>query len=137
MKRYCGITFILVCCFCGLTAFPQIVPSYTIPSYNIQVTRFANFTETLNPANSNQAKEKRQVDVQVKSTLVKESSDIRVWVYTLDRSTILGPYVVKGDGSLKVDVDQNMWGVFIDSRDVIYVDVWIVNDVVLGASENN
>ena len=124
MKKILCIGIILIAGFGLIRAYPQGIPVYTIPSYNIEVDGYANFVENYNNSNSpNQVLGKRQVNVQVMSGT--RGCQAYAWVYSLDRTTILGPYSVNCDDALEVDIDGREWGVLVGSEDDVLVDVWI------------
>jgi len=50
---------------------------------------------------------------------------VAVWVFTIDQTTILGPFYLGCDQILEVPIDDRAWGVLIESEDEILVDVWI------------
>lgn len=48
-----------------------------------------------------------------------------VWVYSLDQTTVLGPYTVTCGQTLSVPIDERQWGVLVESEEEVIVDVWI------------
>jgi len=122
MKKLLSMLLMLIIGSCFISAYPQVIPVYTIPSYNISVNGLANFRENYSSGNPNQIQEKREVNVQIKCG-TRDCQAI-VWVYRLDRSIILGPYTVDCDNTLTVEVDGSEWGVLVQSEEGVFVDVW-------------
>jgi hypothetical protein len=48
-----------------------------------------------------------------------------VWVYTLDRHEVLGPYDLLNEETLQIPVDDREWGVYVEVTIVLGMDVWI------------
>jgi hypothetical protein len=57
------------------------------------------------------------------------SDGITVYVYRLDQSIILGPFIVHSGETLSVPIDGHLWGVFADSHHQTVISVWINNDL--------
>lgn len=126
MKKYQFFIVILILSIGYVRLNAQPIPVYTIPSSDIDVNGYANFIENYsNSSSPDQVLEKRQVNVQIKS--VTHGCQVNIWVYTLDRTTILGPYTMTGDDLLTVEIDDNEWGVLVESEDEVLVSVWIGN----------
>lgn len=105
------------------SSFGQVIPTYPIPSYGVQVSGYANFREGYhNPAKS--TREKMTANVVVTSVGTK-SCTATVWVYSLDQTTVLGPYTVTCGQTLSVPIDERQWGVLVESEEEVIVDVWI------------
>jgi hypothetical protein len=125
MKKILSVTFFLFAGF-GITGVhSQLVPTYTIPSYDITVNGYADFRENFNDLRPNQTEGKRDVDVQVKSGTRSPDCQATVWVYTLDRNTVLGPYTLSCEDILQVEIDDNEWGVLVLSGADVNISVWI------------
>ena len=125
MKTRLLFTLLLVGIF-SYTSRLQNLPTYPIPSYNILLDGSANFRNLLTQKDtSNNCKEKRDIHIHLKSTVIG-NTDCRatVWVYTLDQSTILGPYQIACDQTLTVPIDEREWGVIVQTDDEVLVDVW-------------
>lgn len=122
MKKILCFTLLLIAGFGLISTYPQPIPVYPIPSYNISVNGYAIFSEDYSSQNPNQIQEKREVNVQIKSG-TRDCQAI-VWVFKLDRSTILGPFTVDCGNTLTVDVDDSEWGVLVQSEVEVLVDVW-------------
>lgn len=54
-----------------------------------------------------------------------KSCTATVWVYSLDQTTVLGPYTVTCGQTLSVPIDERQWGVLVESEEEVIVDVWI------------
>jgi hypothetical protein len=102
--------------------------TYPIPSYDITVTAlgYAAFEEGYTDFRPDQVEGKRILNIQAKplSTELQDCS-ATVWVFTLDRQTILGPYTVSCDDLLSVNIDTNLWGCLVEAGNEVTVDVWI------------
>ncbi|MDP1615648.1 MAG: hypothetical protein Q8L68_07600 [Methylococcales bacterium] len=123
MKKNLVLTiFSVIVMYCQST-FGQVIPTYPIPSYGVHVFGYANFREGYhNPAKS--TREKMTVNVVVTSVGTK-SCIATVWVYSLDQTTVLGPYTVTCGQTLSVPIDERQWGVLVESEEEVIVDVWI------------
>jgi hypothetical protein len=110
----------------GLTgSFAQQLPSYPIPSYNVTIDSLANFSELTNSATSQVCEAKREINVQVKPKAGTGLCSATIWIYSLDQSTVLGPYSVSCGSTLTIEIDDREWGVLVESDDDVIVDVWI------------
>jgi hypothetical protein len=101
---------------------------YPIPSYNIEVNGFANFTQlTLNPVQLRvQPMEKVEMNVIIKSSTGSNDCKAKVWVYSLDNTTILGPFTVSCDQPLQVAIDTSeSWGVLVNTDEDLLISVWM------------
>ena len=102
----------------------QTVPTYPIPSYNITVNGYANFAN-IHSTTPDNTKGKRQVSIHLKSGPLADTNCVStVWVYSLDQTSILGPYTVNCGETLTVDIDERDWGVLVESEEQVIVDVW-------------
>lgn len=128
MKKIFFISIILVAFIGIIRAYSQVMPIYPIPSFNIRVNGYANFREDYHSENSKQSKAKREVDVQVKSVTGTGNCNATVWIYSLDHTTLLGPFAVNCDEILVTPIDDREWGVLVESEEDIIVDVWIIGD---------
>ncbi|MDP4281001.1 MAG: hypothetical protein Q8867_02520, partial [Bacteroidota bacterium] len=81
---------------CLYSAKSQNVPNYPIPSYNIPVDGIANFRNALSQKDTcKNPKEKRDAYIHLKSASIgNPECRATVWLYSLDQTTILGPYEV-------------------------------------------
>ncbi len=104
-----------------------------IPSYNVLVTGKANFTDnsTISTTGTQPLNyEKRDVNVSSDGGGSNtpsgggSGSPIVVYVYTLDRTVVLGPFFVPSGQTLTVPIDQNAWGVLVGDDSPTYVSVW-------------
>lgn len=106
-------------------AYSQGIPTYPIPSYNVKVNSYANFREKNTGPNSKDTKERRRVYVQIKSVSGTRGCQATVWIYSLDYTTVLGPFTVACGETHSEDIDEREWGVLVESEDEIIVNVWI------------
>jgi hypothetical protein len=99
-------------------------PVYPIPSTNVVVDGYADFANPTSPAPLI-ILEKRQVHIHVLTvSLNQPDCQATVWVYSLDGTTVLGPFTVLCGQTIDVDIDNRDWGVLVDSEAKIEVDVW-------------
>jgi hypothetical protein len=130
MKTKMFLLSIILSCSC-LALFGQHVTgtgilTYPIPSYNITVTGYAEFEEGYSGLTSDQPLGRRDLNIQSKPNGNEPAEcGITVWVFTLDRQTVLGPYSMGCEDNLCVDIDDNEWGTLVYSEYDIAVDVWI------------
>ena len=117
----------LVSIACLFTGFQALKAQYPIPSYNIPVYPHATFQEQVaGGGNSDNCTEKRQVVIRTScGNLARGNCSATVWVYSLDGKTVYGPYTVYGGETLRVDIDDREWGVYVEAEDTVIVDVWI------------
>jgi hypothetical protein len=123
-------TSILITLFLSLVCLysvkSQNIPIYPIPSYNILVNGIANFKNAISHGESlDSPMEKRDANVHLSSGPIG-NPDCRatVWLYSLDQTTILGPYEVACGETLTVEIDERDWGVIVQSDTEVIVDVW-------------
>jgi hypothetical protein len=122
MEKILLLTLLLL-----LVCPPDAKSQYPIPSYNTPVNYRANFEEKkYGISQENSSREKRKVIVRtVCGSAGITSCTALVWVYSLDGQTIYGPFIVNPGTDLIVDIDDRLWGVYVESDDPIIVDVWI------------
>jgi hypothetical protein len=104
------------------------IPTYPIPSYDITVTAlgYAAFEEGYTDFRPDQTEGKRILNIQTKPlTTELQDCSATVWIFTLDRQTVLGPYTVSCDDILSMDIDSNLWGCLVEAGNGVTVDVWI------------
>lgn len=106
---------------------PDAKSQYPIPSYDIPVNYRANFQEVNNGVSQiHDSRERRKVIVRtVCGSTGISSCTALVWVYRIDGQAIYGPFIVNPGTDLIVDVDDGLWGVYIESDGPIIVDVLI------------
>jgi hypothetical protein len=120
------LCFLFILSLSGLSgSFAQKLPTYPIPSYNVTVDSLANFRELTNSETSDVCDGKREINVQVKPKGGTGLCSATVWIYSIDQSTILGPYMVSCGSTLTIEIDDREWGVLVESEDEVLVDVWI------------
>ena len=107
---------------------------YPIPSYDVPVYHHSTFyeKEESRTAKGNFKGQKRMC-IRITHGTNKVSFYAQVWVFTLDLKTVLGPYTATCDTTIYVNIDDQQWGVRVESDDHIIVDVWIEE----GGSANN
>jgi hypothetical protein len=125
MKRILLISFILAGTLGNYNGIAQGVPVYPIPSYNVLVDGNATFREDVHKPGFSKSKQKRAMHIRVKPKGGTQLCQATVWVYSLDQSTILGPFTVNCGETLAVEIDDREWGVLAESEEEILVDVWI------------
>ena len=124
MKRSFSLAFFLVFLLSVFNSYTQNIPVYPIPSYNVAVNGYANFKNNLQSI-KNPIKAKQELDVQVRSGSGTHNCTAIVWVYSLDQTTVFGPYTVTCGQTLSVPIDERQWGVLVESEEEVIVDVWI------------
>jgi len=125
MKTKFVISILALMAFVSLKVFCQHFPTYPIPSYNIPLDSLANFAEKSFSDQSAPTDGKREMNVQIRPKVLTGTCSATVWVYSLDRTTILGPYDIVSGQVLSVEIDDREWGVLVESEDEVIVDVWI------------
>ena len=125
MKRFLLISFILAGTLGNYNGIAQGVPVYPIPSYNVLVDGNATFREDVHKPGFDKSKQKRWMHIRVKPKGGTQLCQATVWVYTLDQSTVLGPFTVNCGETLVVEIDDREWGVLAESEEEIITDVWI------------
>jgi hypothetical protein len=123
MKKLLIPIFVLMMIILWQPSSAQVIPTYPIPSYGVSVTGYANFREN-RLSKTIPSKEKRSVNIIVSSQGLSNCS-ATVWVYSLDRATVLGPFTVTCGQKLTVPIDDREWGVLVESEEEVSVDVWI------------
>lgn len=104
-----------------LTGFTSLMAQNPIPSYDFPVYRIANFQE-----NAKMTLGRRKMNVQVQCvSFAMENCFATVYIYRLDGRIKYGPYTVYGGETLSVDIDDNEWGVLVESDDHVKVSIWI------------
>ena len=66
-----------------------------------------------------------QIQVTSQKTPDTTTCQATVWVYSLDHTTVLGPYTVLCGETLTVDIDDRDWGTLVESDVPVVVSVWI------------
>jgi hypothetical protein len=128
MKKIFVATIICVL-FCLQGTFAQTIRPWPIPSYNIPVFGRALFQENVHPSNDN-TEGRRRVHIEVSSQKTPDTltNPVTVWIYSLDHTTVLGPYSVNYGVTLTVDIDDREWGVMVESSQTVVVSIWISQD---------
>ena len=99
-----------------------------IPSFNVPVTNTASFQE-LNAGLSNYAPTDEKRDMNVENGAggnrpVPGNGSITVYVYRVDHSVILGPYIVSPGQTISVTIDEHKWGVYALAESPAIMSVW-------------
>ncbi len=116
-------TLALVSCFMVNTIKGQNPGPHPIPSFNVIVEDPTAFQET----SASTTKAKRDIKVTVKPGNMADTIACyaNVIVYSADRLTILGPFLVNCGETLTVPIDEREWGVVVTSETAVEVSVWI------------
>ena len=122
--------FLLTISILMVTAvFAKAKAANPIPSYNVPVIDNAYFQENkLIPSNYDPSKERRDMNVSNDGSggnkNVPESSAVTVYIYRLDQSIVLGPFIVPAGETLTLQIDGNRWGVFAQTNKPTNISVW-------------
>jgi hypothetical protein len=99
-----------------------------IPSFNVLLKSATYFQESLRPSINYTSDEKRDMNVSNDGSGANgsglESAAILVYVYRLDGSKTLGPFIVNPGQTKTVQIDGNQWGVYASSNRPTYMSVW-------------
>lgn len=118
--------FMFACILIAIQAgYAQNFKPLPIPSFESPVNGQSVFQEN-NPSSKSNTKGKRKIYVKVSSQRGVDSlaCEATVWVYSLDHTTIYGPFIVSCGETLEVEIDEREWGVLVESEFMVYVDVW-------------
>ena len=110
MKKLLFLTFFGLILISSIAA--QNIPTYPIPSYNIQIYGSVNFQENMNTKSPFLGKGKRIQHVAVSGTT---GSWATVWIYSLDGQDVHGPFTVYAGEELTDEIDEREWGVLVQS----------------------
>lgn len=124
------IIFFVLCILLGLQGtLAQTYRPLPIPSFNVPVSGNTLFQESNNPSGGN-TEGKRRIHVQVSSQKNADtiSPFATIWVYSLDHTTIYGPFTVASGTTLTVDIDDRDWGVLVEANESVVVSVWITEE---------
>ena len=124
MKKLLSISILLIVAMGFYPSNAQNIPTYPIPSYNVEVNGYANFREGTVTHNPDSPEEKRVVNVEVRIPAINQDCQATVWIYTLDYTTVLGPYTVNCNEPLSIPVDDREWGVLVETNEPLSVSVW-------------
>ncbi|NCA75639.1 MAG: hypothetical protein EOM90_04835 [Alphaproteobacteria bacterium] len=123
MKKVLIPVFVIMMVLVVKAVNAQVIPTYPIPSFNVKVIGYANFRQDYH-SNSKSTREKRNVQVNITSAN-PYGCTATVWIYSLDHTTVLGPFTVTCGQTLTVPIDDRQWGVLVESEEEVVVDVWI------------
>src|ERR1039457_3377301 len=120
-------TKIILFLFIMVWSFNKVMAQYPIPSYNIDVTKKASFEGIKNQGLINPLTiGKKDINITGHIPSVPSGTPCaEVWVYTLDKLVVLGPYELANDQLLQVPIDDRVWGVYIEVSMELFTDVWI------------
>jgi hypothetical protein len=97
-----------------------------IPSYNVKVKGKTTSFKELNNQDPILTREKRDMDVEIStSSTAPITVFATVWVVKANSLIINGPYIVYSDQTLSVPIDNEQWGVVINSDWEVFASVWI------------
>lgn len=120
MKKLISFLMILI-----LGAGIHLQASKPIPSYKVQVSKDANFQEKTNRPNGPNYDLAGKRDMIIWITVAGPSTDpISIWVYSLDKQDILGPYILYDSGEISVPIDDRNWGVIVQCDVQVTVSVY-------------
>ena len=127
MKKVILISALFIAIFGCIQTYAQGIPIYPIPSFDINVNGYADFRENRQSESLLQTEGKRVINVEVNTPFGRgdENCQARIWVYSLDNTTVLGPYMVESSEPLSVLIDGREWGVLVATDDELIVSVWI------------
>jgi hypothetical protein len=115
------IAFIIILLLC---TGAQLQAAKPIPSYKAPVIRVANFTEKHHKNDLKSEPKGRRYMMVVAQVAGPSRDPIFIWVYSLDKRSILGPYTIIGSGELTVPIDDRLWGVLVKCDTKVVVSVW-------------
>ena len=127
-KKIMKKLILVLLCFYGIIL--NNYAQYPIPSYNVLVFPKATFmdgTTIPNIFKKYDPMEKIRIVIQILQK-TPDSIPIVTTVYAekTDKSVILGPFYIKGNNTLYIDVDDENWGVLVESDYPEDVSVWFV-----------
>lgn len=122
--------FLLTISILMVTAvFAKVKAANPIPSYNVTVTNNAYFQESASAAGKDDPnKERRDINVSndgAGTNRPESSSALTVYIYRLDQSIVLGPFIVPAGEILTVPIDGYQWGVFTQTDNPTNISVWM------------
>lgn len=100
----------------------QGIKTYPIPSYNILSNGSSNFKEMVAKNILFQSRGHREVNVKNSGG---QLCPIQIWVYSIDGQSILGPFTVNPDETIRIEIDEREWGVYSESECEAIISVWI------------
>jgi hypothetical protein len=123
------ILFLAISILMVTAVFAKVKAGNPIPSYNVPVTGLAYFQENnLSTSINAPSDEKRDMNVSNDGSAGNgngpEGSFISVYIYRLDQSVILGPFVIPNGKTLTVTIDEYRWGIYTQTNNQTYISVW-------------
>lgn len=117
-------TIILFILIVFLGAGSRLQAGKPIPSYNDPISHAADFREkNHNNDPKSDPKEKRGMII-VAQGIGPAKLPVSIWVYSIDKMDISGPFTIIGYGELIVPVDDREWGVLFECDGKAVVSVW-------------
>ncbi|MBM3404872.1 MAG: hypothetical protein FJY10_08280 [Bacteroidetes bacterium] len=107
--------------------YAQSTTPMPIPSFNANVTSISTFVEVLSTAPFF-TDGKKEMKVKKYENSGDNFQPARVWFFSLDQTTVLGPFELFDNNIVSQEVDSRPWGVIIESGTQITVDVWIYSE---------
>jgi len=105
-----------------LKANAQEIKTYPIPSYNVISFGCTDFSEQTSKIKCELSKGRRNLNV---ASSGGSSCPAQIWIYSLDRLDILGPYTLNPGETLTVEINEREWGVSSESVCQVTLSVWI------------
>ncbi len=121
--NYSLVTTILLLFF--LTGFPAAKGQNPIPSYNVSVLGDALFVEPQPQLPAGKTRRTLNASASCTNTGETNLDYTTVYVATVDRQTILGPYTLYCGQTLSVEIDDRQWGVLVTTQTEMLISVWI------------
>jgi hypothetical protein len=121
---------ILISVMLMFVSLNYLVASKPIPAYNVKINSTTNFIERGGGNSGFTFTEgRRQVNVESSTTHTGPISGYTfVYVYKLDFSVVLGPFKLYPDNVLSVDIDEDKWGVLVQTDQDLSITIWISYD---------
>jgi len=104
------------------TVTAQEIKTYPIPSYNVVTYGLTNFMEQGLGGKCQLSKGNRKLII---TSSGGSSCPAQIWIFSLDRLDILGPYTLNPGETLIVEIDEREWGVTSESACQVTLSVWI------------
>jgi hypothetical protein len=127
MKKILLLTISILMC---TAVFSKVKATGPIPSFNVPVLDKGYFYEdNSTPTNYDPSKERRDMNISNDGAGTNRpvSTGMTVYIYRLDQSVVLGPFIVSNGETLTVPIDGNHWGVIIQTSDPTNISVWTSN----------
>lgn len=111
------------------SVFAKVKAANPIPSFNVPVIDKAYFQEDKSASGGyGLSMEKRDINVSNDGSAGNGngpvSTALSVYIYCLEESIVLGPFIVPPGETLTVPIDGNSWGVFAQTNNPTIISVW-------------